>query len=323
MKYFIKHRGKAFGPFEEEKILQMYNDDRFDGAVEISRDKKTWESIETIIPKPEPEPPQISLQQRLNAFEPPEIPVQTDDNSGAIPSDSPPPIPDNLNVWYYTLDGVRGRGPISKFQLEMMLCTGQINRQTLVWRQGEGTRPIDIEPDLADIVNSGSDTNSQPQQSSGSIFDSNAILSAPNVPQTPSFNFPNVSRSVRPSGFAPSTQSRKPSNPESLADFNFDDIDSFEQQRNTANSETDSIDRNVFVLLAIFFGTLGVHNFYANRMETGVVQLFIGLTNLATFIIVFFITLFSQEPSYGLFLIPVIIGTGLEIWAITEIFLTR
>lgn len=40
---------------------------------------------------------------------------------------------------------------------------------------------------------------------------------------------------------------------------------------------TSSCSRLIYILLALFLGTLGIHNFYAGRTTSGVIQLLITL----------------------------------------------
>ena len=55
--------------------------------------------------------------------------------------------------------------------------------------------------------------------------------------------------------------------------------------------------RMVFILLAVFLGSLGVHNFYAGRNTNGVIQLVITLVGMF----------------FGL-------GIGVWVWALIEAF---
>lgn len=60
--------------------------------------------------------------------------------------------------------------------------------------------------------------------------------------------------------------------------------------------------RTIYILLAIFLGGLGIHNFYAGRHIWGIIQLLVTLTS--------FLTLFlSLIPLYIWILIEIIIVT--------------
>lgn len=60
--------------------------------------------------------------------------------------------------------------------------------------------------------------------------------------------------------------------------------------------------RTIYILLAIFLGSLGIHNFYAGRNLWGIIQLLITLTS--------FLTLFlSLIPLYVWILVEIIIVT--------------
>ncbi len=60
--------------------------------------------------------------------------------------------------------------------------------------------------------------------------------------------------------------------------------------------------RAIYILLAFFLGTLGIHNFYAGRTLWGVVQLLIGLTSP-------FLLFISLIPLYVWILVEMIVIT--------------
>jgi len=71
---------------------------------------------------------------------------------------------------------------------------------------------------------------------------------------------------------------------------------------NVQEMEKPPKNRTVYILLAIFLGSLGIHNFYAGRNLWGILQLLITITS--------FLTLFiSLIPLYVWILIEIIIVT--------------
>ena len=301
MKYFVKLVGKAFGPLEEDKIVDMYNAGRLKDPVEISRDKKTWESIDIILP-----------QAILDS--PPPIPTSFDPE----PDDAPLPttgeitqpfFDPNAPIWFYSLDGSKGFGPVTKSELKTMLECGMLKGNSLVWRQGENSRPLSVVPELSEVFSVG-----QAQSSfagAGGGFDSVSSFS------------PTSGNSYQGGAFSTSpvsNDSRLNSNTnmfDLLDDPNFGN-DGSGQGRATNSFQVGKTNRSSYILLALLLGQLGVHNFYAKRMDIAIVQLFIGLTNLAGLVIILFVSLATEGEGSFLFCIPALIGLGLQIWAIVE-----
>ena len=306
MKYFVKLAGKAFGPLEEEKILEMYHNGRLKDPVEISRDKSVWDTIDSILPPP-PLPDLPPVESPVKSFAP--LPTVGEITQNFIDPNAP--------VWFYSADGSRGYGPVTKSDLATMLQCGMLKSSSLVWRQGENSRPISIVPELIDIIHSaasesssagfGGETSSIPPIPDNSSYYEAFSTYSMNNPGTGSLN-PSSAR----------VRSSVSSNMFDLLDDPNVGTDGFGQDRAPGHLPIGQVSRMSYALMAIFFGQLGIHNFYASRMDIAIVQLFVGLSNLVGLIIISFVSLATEGQGKFLFIIPAIIGLGLEIWAIIE-----
>lgn len=309
MKYFVKLAGKAFGPLEEEKILEMYHAGRLKDPVEISRDKKVWDSIDIILPPPPlPEEPPV---------EPPKIEeIAPAPAAGEVTQKFVDP---NAPVWFYSADGSSGYGPVTKSDLGTMLQCSMLKSSSLVWRQGENSRPISAVPELIEILISSSSS-----ASSGAGGEMSSVPPIPSLSNSSMFNSSFSSNSMKRSGsgdYNPDSTGAR-----SSANINMFDLiddpnsgnDGYGQGRAFDRSPVGQTSRMSYVLMAIFFGQLGIHNFYASRMDIAIVQLFIGLSNLVGLVIISFVSLATEGQGRFLYVIPAIIGFGLELWAIIE-----
>ncbi len=319
MRYFVKLAGKAFGPLEEDKIVEMYQSGRLKDPVEISRDKKDWEAIDIILPPPAPSPilptlPDFSFSDTLldENFEP--LPV-----AGEItPSFNDP----NDSVWYYSSDGRNGYGPVSKSNLATMLQCDMLNPRSLVWRQGENSRPISSVPELMDILHFANPQSASVRTTGGVTNSVPSVLPAPNNPMFSRTLSPSLNNSGSASFTSSPSDARSNSN-SNMLDLLDDPIfrnENIDQGKAPDNTPVGQISRRSYILMAVFLGQLGIHNFYAKRMDIAIPQLFIGLSNLVVLIIISIVSLATEGEGGFLFLIPAIIGLGLEIWAVIETF---
>lgn len=298
MKYFVKLVGKAFGPLEEEKIVEMYNAGRLKDPVEISRDKKTWESIDIILPQSVPDLP------------PPIPSIDPDQDSPSLNLDviAPSFFDPNSPIWYYSADGSKGFGPVTKTDLQTMLQCGMLNSRSLVWQKGENSRPISIVPELSDLFTSGASQSSFAGAGGGFGAVPSFSSTSGNPFQGGAFSAP-VANDIRP--YSNTNMF------DLLDDPNFGN-DDLGQDWASNYSQVGKTSRSSYFLLALFFGQLGIHNFYAKRMDIAIVQLFIGLSNLVGLVVILFVSLVTQGEGGFLFFIPALIGLGQQIWAIIE-----
>lgn len=117
MTYFIRIRGKAFGPFDEEQLLNMKSQGKLSKIAEVSENKTDWqpaESLEFLFPKT-----------GANVFQ---------------------QAPEVSTDWFYSLNGTEGYGPVAATIIEQMLRSGQLNSNSYVWKQGQNARLVKNEP---------------------------------------------------------------------------------------------------------------------------------------------------------------------------------
>jgi len=134
MAYFVRIRGRAFGPYEASQLLEMKSQGRVTRVTEISEDRHNWQAAETydwLFPKPAPPSP-----------DPPRPgPPQSDGNE---PAD-----------WFYSINGTEGYGPVTASTIKQMLQSGQLNNNSYVWQQGQNARFIKDEPKFLGGVGGG------------------------------------------------------------------------------------------------------------------------------------------------------------------------
>lgn len=68
--------------------------------------------------------------------------------------------------------------------------------------------------------------------------------------------------------------------------------------------------RGVYVVLGIFFGLLGIHNFYAGRLVHGTIQALVGITTVALMVM-------------GVPIVPVLPLASVWVWVVVELFAVR
>ncbi|MDR1383787.1 MAG: PrsW family intramembrane metalloprotease [Planctomycetaceae bacterium] len=111
MAYYVKIRGKAFGPFDDVQIQDLIQKGKVGKTTEISQDRVNWtraEENEMLFPKTAaaqsiPQPPATE----------PQIPGQ----------------------WYYSNDGQTGYGPYAGSTIAQMIRSGQILANSLLWQE--------------------------------------------------------------------------------------------------------------------------------------------------------------------------------------------
>ncbi|GHT21787.1 hypothetical protein FACS189419_03240 [Planctomycetales bacterium] len=127
MNFFIRVKGKPFGPFDENQITEMKSKGKIFKNTELSNDRVNWFPAETqswLFP-PAPQQEQVS--------------PSTGGTGGASTAAE-------LAVWFYSLDGQSGYGPVAEASIRQMLQNGQLQASSYVWREGENARLIKDEP---------------------------------------------------------------------------------------------------------------------------------------------------------------------------------
>ena len=133
MSYFIRIRGKAFGPFDENQLADMKTQGKLGKATEVSENKVDWTPAESL------------------AFLYPSAPVnEPSASSSADPVYGTQTLPGTSQRetvdWYYSMNGTEGYGPVTATAIEQMIRLGQLNVNCYVWQQGQNARFIKNEP---------------------------------------------------------------------------------------------------------------------------------------------------------------------------------
>jgi hypothetical protein len=129
MPYFIRVKGKAFGPFDETQILDMKAKGKISRTTEMSGDKLNWQSAETYPWLFEPLHPQGS---------------PAADSGSNEPKD-----------WYYSTNGKEGYGPVPAATIMQMLQSGELSLNSYVWQDGQNARFVKDEPMFQSPPNGG------------------------------------------------------------------------------------------------------------------------------------------------------------------------
>jgi len=120
--YYVRIRGKVFGPLEENQVIDMIRQGKFGRMNEISTDNCQWvraDECEQFFPKSRPKRKPLLN----NALELPK------DNTSVQTWQ-----PDSETIsWYYSDDGKTGVGPFPQSNIEQMVRLGKITAQTILW----------------------------------------------------------------------------------------------------------------------------------------------------------------------------------------------
>lgn len=117
MNYFVRIRGKAFGPFDEEQLQNMKTRGKLSRTTEVSEIKTDWQSAES-----------------LEFLFPPSS-SKTTSKVVQEPTD-----------WFYSTNGTDACGPVTVTSIVQMLRSGQLSINSYVWQQGQNARLIKNEP---------------------------------------------------------------------------------------------------------------------------------------------------------------------------------
>jgi hypothetical protein len=136
MTYFIRIRGKAFGPLNEEQLKDMKAKGSLGKTTEVSENKTDWRLAETLeflfpLPPPPPQPPLSFSSSTSSATYGVQSPSQ--------------PVQESAD-WYYSIDGTEGYGPMTAASIEQMFRSGQLDGDSYVWQHGQNARFIKDEP---------------------------------------------------------------------------------------------------------------------------------------------------------------------------------
>ena len=131
MTYFIRIRGKAFGPFDEEQLLNMKSQGKLGKTTEVSENKTDWQPAGS-----------------LDFLYPQEMDLSGGSTSQVYSTQTAPEPAD----WNYSVNGTEGFGPVTAAAIEQMLRSGHLNGNSYVWQQGQNARFIKNEPRFSTSV---------------------------------------------------------------------------------------------------------------------------------------------------------------------------
>lgn len=132
MTYFVRIRGKAFGPFDEERLKEMKSKGKLGKATEVSENKIDWQ-------------PAGDLDFLFPSALPPALPDLAATQAGLEPAD-----------WFYSVNGTDGYGPVTRAIVVQMLQAGTLQGESLVWKQGQNARALKTEPAFSGTGGAGS-----------------------------------------------------------------------------------------------------------------------------------------------------------------------
>lgn len=125
MQYYIRIRGKSFGPFDENQLLEMKTKGKLSRATEVSSNRTEWiqaEELEFLYQKvPEP--------LRQNVSEPA---LTSSPNAAQEQAD-----------WFYSVNGTEGYGPVTSAGIIQMIQGGRLNGESYLWKQGQNAQYLE------------------------------------------------------------------------------------------------------------------------------------------------------------------------------------
>ncbi|MBR0224953.1 MAG: DUF4339 domain-containing protein [Thermoguttaceae bacterium] len=182
-KYYVKVVGRAFGPLPSERIVQMIKDGKINRETEISADAVDWRPAAEVaefyqafnagLPGASPLPmgqsygaewfvtidgsdqlgPLTSAQivdaLRAGSLPPTARAWRQGENARPLGEilefQATPRAAGERSEWYYSSDGQTGYGPYTVSEILSFVQQGRADFNSLVWRQGESSRPMRTE----------------------------------------------------------------------------------------------------------------------------------------------------------------------------------
>ena len=128
--WYLRSKGKVFGPFSREQLAAMKRSTRLTPASEVSTDRQRWVKAELV--------PGLFVAAKRAV----EAAVR-EDLAGEIPLEATrepgtsPPGPHDAHAWYYG-EGNERRGPVSYRELRDLAADGRVTSETSVWNETLG-----------------------------------------------------------------------------------------------------------------------------------------------------------------------------------------
>jgi hypothetical protein len=166
MAYYIRLRGKSFGPFTEEQLQEMKNNGKLGKTSEISENKTDWLSASEIAFLFPTSMLQSASQEGLQT------------TTGNIATTSL--LHSEPAEWFYSINGTEGYGPVTLSAIRQMIQSKSLIAESLVWQQGQNAQEIQYVPTFAGYFNSSSNAlvTLQPQtdlrQNNASSYNANS-----------------------------------------------------------------------------------------------------------------------------------------------------
>jgi hypothetical protein len=120
MNYYLRIKGKSFGPFDENRLIVMKAKGNIFKNTELSSDCVNWFPAET-----------------LNFLFPPPVPKAAQQPTATGYAVSPEPA-----IWFYSTDGNTGYGPITQNVVVQMIQNGTLKPDSSVWQEGGTAQSI-------------------------------------------------------------------------------------------------------------------------------------------------------------------------------------
>lgn len=89
---------------------------------------------------------------------------------------------------------------------------------------------------------------------------------------------------------------------------------------NATDRTTSPKSRTIYVLLAIFFGSLGIHNFYAGFIAEAFLQLLLGFAAIGMNSLAYAAIFDSPSASYDFSMMAFVLFFFSEVWAFANLF---
>lgn len=123
--YFIRVRGRIFGPYDVPQLKALRDRGQFGRANEISSDRQSWQSAATM----------DHLFGGSVATATARTAAKKEASPVTEPPGSSPPGRSAAPVWHYTV-ATEQYGPVTLLELRGMVASGQLTPDDVVWKEG-------------------------------------------------------------------------------------------------------------------------------------------------------------------------------------------
>ena len=145
--YYVRIRGKVFGPLTENQIITLVQQGKLGRMNEISTDGQQWvraDQFERFFPKP-----QFKREPKFQTSD-----AGEEHRTPPAKSEARSPKPDHVAesspaAWYYSEDGKTGMGPYPQSDIEQMIRHEKITGQTILWHDRLDPQTAESVPEFA------------------------------------------------------------------------------------------------------------------------------------------------------------------------------